>query len=165
MQYGKFRFADFGDLTWNKSYRLFCPDNMVGTADLYLITHHDISQDYKGAGPWEWGRASAPPAESHGLHPRAAILSAREDYIGRVATSEAWRDTRSSPGLEDIWQLHYQTQGGKLYNAPEPFIANMNTVDDQAHYIKVSAELDGSFTIVNSRNGFIKRYPARKAAK
>jgi competence protein ComEC len=160
--FGKFRYADFGDLTWNKSYRLFCPDNLVGTTDLYLITHHAISQDYKGAGPWEWGRASAPPAESHALHPRAAILSSREDYIGRVATSEAWRDTRSSPGLEDIWQLHYQAQGGKLYNAPEQFIANMSTVDDRANYLKVSVELDGSFTITNSRNGFAKRYAARK---
>ena len=40
--YGKFRYADFGDLTWNKSYRLFCPNNMVGAVDLYLISHHGI---------------------------------------------------------------------------------------------------------------------------
>jgi beta-lactamase superfamily II metal-dependent hydrolase len=159
--FGKFRYVDFGDLTWNKEYRLFCPRNMVGTADVYVITHHGISQDMKAAGMWEWGRASAPPAEIRGIHPRVAVLLSREDYVGRVSTPEAWRDTRSSPGLEDIWQIHYEAQGGKRNNAPDQFIANLSTVDCQAHYIKLSAEMDGSFTMTNSRNGFTKRYPAR----
>lgn len=163
LTYGKFRYVDFGDLTWNKEYRLFCPENMVGTADVYVITHHGISQDMKAAGVWEWGRASAPPPEIRGVHPRVAVLLSREDYVGRVSTPQAWRDARSSPGLEDIWQVHYQAQGGKRNNAPEQFIANLNTVDCQAHYIKLSAELDGSFTMTNSRNGFTRHYAARAA--
>jgi hypothetical protein len=31
-----------------------------------------------------------------------------------------------------------------------------------AHFIKVSARQDGSFTVTNSRNGFSKEYNARK---
>ena len=29
--------GDVGDLTWNKSYRLFCPNNMVGRVDAYVM--------------------------------------------------------------------------------------------------------------------------------
>lgn len=161
--YGKFRYADFGDLTWNKSYRLFCPTNLVGTADAYLITHHADSHQMKDSDIWNWGRSSATPAEVLALHPRVAFLSAGEDYIGRTSDdSEAWQLTHHSPGLEDIWQNHFQTQGGKENNSPEQFIANMHTVGDKGFYLKLSAEPDGSFTVTNSRNGFTKKYPARK---
>ena len=30
VEYGKFRFGDFGDLTWNKELELLCPENRVG---------------------------------------------------------------------------------------------------------------------------------------
>jgi len=102
MTYGKFRFADFGDLTWNKSYRLFCPNNLVGQVDAYVITHHGISMDLAAAGMWEWGVSSAPPAEVSGLSPRVALLSAGEDFVGRVSNAEALERVRHSPGLEDI---------------------------------------------------------------
>lgn len=160
--YGKFRYADLGDLTWNKSYSLFCPTNLVGTVDAYLITHHADSHQLKDSTIWNWGRSSAPPAEVLALHPRVAFLSANEDYIGRTSDdSEAWQVTKHSPGLEDIWQTHYATQGGKRSNSGEQFIANMHTVGDKGYYIKLSAALDGSFTVTNSRTGFTKKYPAR----
>jgi competence protein ComEC len=163
LQFGKFRFVDLGDLTWNKSLNLFCPANLVGAADLYLITHHGISEERHTVGEPDWGRSSATPPEVYGLHPRAAILSAGEDYVGRLSTSEYWQVVRHSPGLEDIWQLHYQTQGGPENNAPEQFVANMHQVGDGGYYIKVSASADGSFTITNGRNGFTKKYAARRA--
>lgn len=160
--YGKFRYADFGDLSWDKSYRLFCPMNMIGTVDAYLITHHGINYDMS-AGPVEWSHSGAPPAEVWALHPRVAFLSAGEEYPGRIGTPEAWQTTHRSPGLEDIWQIHYQTQGGKANNSSDRFIANPNIVGDQGCYIKLSAKADGSFTVTNSRNGYTKRYPARQA--
>lgn len=163
--YGKFRFADFGDLTWNKSMRLFCPRNLVGTVDAYVITHHGISMDPAANGIWEWAYSSAPPAEVSGLHPRVAFLLAGEDFVGRISTADAWQRVRKSEGLEDIWQVHYVGEGGPPNNAPEPFVANMSEVHDQAHFIKLSAEADGSFTVTNSRNGFTKRYPARKESQ
>jgi hypothetical protein len=165
LTYGKFRYADFGDLTWNKSYRLFCPINMVGTADVYLITHHGISLDIKATGIWEWGRSSATPPEVHGLRPRVAILSSEEGYVGRVSGEEATKTVQSSPGLEDIWETHYQAQGGQELNPREQFVANMYMVNDKGYYLKLSASPDGSFTMTNSRNGFTKHYPARKTAK
>jgi len=161
-RFGKFRFIDLGDLTWNISYRLFCPENKVGQVDLYMMTHHGLTIDRESQGAALWSASSDSPAEVYGLHPRVAVLSAGEDYVGRMATPEAWQTTRSSPGLEDIWELHYQAQGGEQNNSDEKFIACPNVNDCQGGtWIKVSAEQDGSFTVTNRRNGFSKRYPAR----
>jgi competence protein ComEC len=35
---------------------------------------------------------------------------------------------KDSPGLEDLWQLHYAVEGGKEHNLADSFIA---TVDEQ----------------------------------
>jgi hypothetical protein len=36
MSYGRFRTIDLGDLTWSREFMLMCPNNTVGTVDLYL---------------------------------------------------------------------------------------------------------------------------------
>ena len=163
--FGKFRFIDLGDLTWNVSYRLFCPSNKVGTVDLYMITHHGLSLDPEAVGQHS-SVTCCNPAEVYGLHPRVAILSSGEDYKIRISTPEGSQTVRHSAGLEDIWQIHYQAQGGKANNAPEQFVACLNTVDCQGgDWIKVSADEDGAFTVTNKRNGFSKTYPAPKAAR
>ena len=165
LTFGKFRFIDLGDLTWNVSYRLFCPSNKVGPVDLYMITHHGLSLDKEAVGKLSTV-SCCNPAEVYGLHPRVAILSSGEDYKIRVSTPEGWQTVRHSAGLEDIWQIHDLAQGGKANNAPEPFIACYNTVDCQGgDWIKVSAAEDGSFTVTNKRNGFSKQYAARKESR
>jgi hypothetical protein len=65
---------------------------------------------------------------------------------------------RSSPGFQDLWQLHYSLTAGADLNTPEQFIANMQAMDCQGHWIKVSARRDGSFTVTNTRNNFSKTY-------
>ena len=60
--YGKFRIADLGDLTWNKELDLVCPNNKLGTVDVYLSTHHGSSE------------SNAPPIV-HALRPRVAIIN------------------------------------------------------------------------------------------
>ncbi len=43
------------------------------------------------------------------------------DKGGSIKALEA---IHSSPGLQDLWQLHFSNEGGKEYNVPEAFIAN-----------------------------------------
>jgi len=71
---------------------------------------------------------------------------------------DAWQIVKDSPGLEDLWQLHYAVEGGKEHNVPDPFIANVDEHDQQGDYLKLTVESDGSFTVFNQRNKFQKAY-------
>jgi len=160
MCYGKFRFVDLGDLTWNTANKLFCPNNLVGKADAYMVTHHALSYT-REYGDYHWGESACSAAEVYGLHPRVAILS-----LGTgghtYGTSEAMKLLNGVPGL-DLWQTQFVSEGGeKGYNGPEAFIANLGEKSDKVPYIKLAASTDGSFRVTNSRNGFIKKYPPRK---
>lgn len=143
--YGKFRMADLGDLTWNKELDLVCPNNLIGTVDLYLTTHHGLDQ-------------SNSPAIVQALHPRVAIMN---NGARKGGVPSAWQIVKDSPGLEDLWQLHYSVAGAKEHNAPDSFIANVQEIGDDGDYIKVSAEQDGSFSVTNSRNKYHKEYRPR----
>ena len=100
---------------------------------------------------------------------------------------EVMKTVHSSPGLEDLWQLHFSVLSGQEYTVPGMFIAN--TTDEQqtampiaptpapqpgpgaapppahngtAYWIKVSAQRDGSYRVTNARNGFSKTYAPSK---
>ncbi|MGA2327778.1 MAG: MBL fold metallo-hydrolase [Bryobacteraceae bacterium] len=141
LRFGKFGFADLADLTWNKELALVCPSNPMGTADVYLITHHgmDIS--------------NSPPVV-RALHPRVAIAN---NGVKKGGSPAAWQAVRGSPGIEDVWQLHYSETGGKENNSPERFIANLEAAC-QGHWLKLAAEPNGAFTVTNGRNNFSKTY-------
>jgi hypothetical protein len=139
--YGDFRFLDLGDLTKKKELGLACPNNLIGTVDVYLTTHHGLDQ-------------SNAKAIVHAVHPKVAIMNNGSNKGG---TPEAWQIIKDSPGLQDIWQLHYALQGGKEHNVPDAFIANIDAGDD-GYYIKVTAEANGSFTVYNARNKNQKTY-------
>src|SRR5262249_28454651 len=53
VQFGKFRFADLADLTWNRQLTLLCPENRIGKVDLLLTPRHggDAPQAIWGMAP------------------------------------------------------------------------------------------------------------------
>jgi beta-lactamase superfamily II metal-dependent hydrolase len=162
--FGRFRMLDLGDLLWNNEYDLVCPRNMIGTVDLYLVTHHGLDR-------------SGSPALVHSVRPLVAVMSNGTRKGGAPST---FQTLRSSPRLEDIWTSHWSYAAGIEYNSPGVFIANVDsmatiaavltaTPDAQSsvqanaahrpgHYFKISALPSGTFTITNSRNGFSKTY-------
>jgi beta-lactamase superfamily II metal-dependent hydrolase len=141
IRFGKFRLANLADLTWNKELELVCPVNRVGTVDVYLSTHHGMN-------------LSGSAAMVHALAPRVAIMN---NGARKGGSPDVWQIVRSSPGLEDIWQLHYAVEAGRENNAPERFIANREE-RCQGYGLKLSARADGSFTVTNLRNGYAKAY-------
>jgi beta-lactamase superfamily II metal-dependent hydrolase len=143
--FGNFRALDMGDLTWNKEHELVCPNNKIGTVDLYIVSHH--GSDLSGS-----------PAFVEGIHPRVAIM---DNGARKGGSPSTWQTIHTSPGLEDIWQLHYAISGGKDNNAPDTFVANTDEVGDQGNWIHVTVHPDGSFVVNNSRNKFSKTYAPR----
>jgi competence protein ComEC len=72
----------------------------------------------------------------------------------------AWDVIHKTPGLEDLWQLHYSEEGGDAHNVGQAMIANPSG-PDKGNYLKLTAWPDGHFTVLNSRTGKEKQYAAR----
>jgi competence protein ComEC len=139
--FGDFRFVDLGDLTKDHELNLVCPNNLIGTADLFLVSHHGMG-------------LSNSKSLVHVLHPRAAVM---ENGAQKGNDPKAWQTVHESPGLKDLWQLHYSSASGADRNVSKDFIANLDGEAD-GHYVKLTAESDGAFTIVNSRNKVERTY-------
>jgi beta-lactamase superfamily II metal-dependent hydrolase len=165
--FGKFRTLHLGDLGWNQEFDLMCPTNRIGTLDLLVVSRH-----------------GQPSSNSellvHALQPRVGVMN---NGTRKGGQPDAMRVLYSSPGLEDLWQIHFSLLSGQEYTAPGIFIANMFDEpqasmplaaltlppgatgvppppqhNGPAYWIKVSARTDGTFTVTNSRNGFSKIY-------
>jgi len=108
--FGKFRLIDLGDLLWNREFDFMCPNNLVGTVDLYIVSHH-------GTDP------SGSAALVHGIQPRVAISQNGTRKGGTLQTS---RTLNSSPGFQDHWQMHWSYNGGTEHNPAGLFIANID---------------------------------------
>ena len=97
--FGKFRVAHLGDITWNKEFDLMCPSNPIGTVDLFVVSHH--------------GQAiSNADVLVHALAPRVGIIN---NGTRKGGQPDAMRILHSSPGLEDLWQLHFSQLSGQEY--------------------------------------------------
>jgi competence protein ComEC len=138
---GKFRMVDLADFEWDAERGLMCPNNPVGTVSVYVTSVHAQSK-------------AGSPALVHAIHPRVILM---DNGPKKGGAPESWPILRGSPGLEDIWQVHYSVLGGKDKNPPDDFNANLET-PCEARWLKLSANRDGSFTVTNSRNGFSKTY-------
>jgi competence protein ComEC len=139
--FGQFRFLDLGDLTKKKELELACPNNLVGNVDLFLVTHHGA--DLSNPKPLVWA-----------LHPRVAIF---DNGPRKGASPAAWQIVHDSPGLEDLWQLHYAAESDKEHNIDGERIANVKE-NCEGKFLKVTAETNGSFTLTNARTGATKTY-------
>jgi competence protein ComEC len=159
---GQFRAADFGDMWRTKELELMCPNNPLGTVDLLFASSHGAI-------------ASGSLPFVHGLRPRVVLMQNGTRKGGAV---EPMKTILTSPGLENLWQMHWSYNAGIEQNTPAQFIANVdepaqvasvltggggrgNAAHTPAYWLKVSASPDGSFTITNSRNGFRKTYAKR----
>jgi len=165
--FGKFRVLYVGDFTWNKEFELNCPNNRIGTVDLFVASRHGQS-------------SSNSEALVNAIQPRVTIVN---NGTRKGGQPEAMKILLNSPRLQDLWQIHFSQLGGQEYTVPGMFIAN--PFDDQqpamavapmrppqqgaqapppplhngtAYWFKVSAQTDGTFSVTNGRNGFGKTY-------
>jgi competence protein ComEC len=165
--FGKFRVLYLGDFDWNQEPQLVCPNNLLGTVDLFIVSRHGQP-------------SSNSQALVHAIQPRVAIMN---NGLRKGGQPSVMKILFTSPRLEGLWQIHAATLGGQENTMPGLFIANLDETtipvaavvlpppgtpppapapvhNGPAGYFKVSAQEDGTFTVTNSRNGFSKTYRA-----
>jgi len=141
LQYGKFTFLDIGDLSGPPLFALACPQNLVGPVDVYLVAHHG-------------GRDAAEPATLSAFRPRVAILN---NGTRKGGAPETFDLLHTMPSVE-TWQLHRSDVAADKNFADER-VANLN--EQAAHWLKLTAHQDGSFSVFNPRTQHRVDYPAR----
>jgi len=155
LTYGQFKFASFGDLTWDKEMELACPVNKLGTVTLLQATHHGFLNDNSGA-----------PAHVQALKPQVVVVN---NGSSKGWQNSAWETVMKSPGLEDTWQLHKAMGANHDQNVDESHIANLEqsgpswpmpatASECKGYWLKASIARDGRFTVTNGRTGFSKSY-------
>jgi competence protein ComEC len=126
LSYGDFDFIDLGDLTWNVEQQLVCPDNPLGKADLYMVTHHGIN-------------LSSNPALVKAIEPTVSIMCNGPKKGG---SPEVVFLLKSLPSLEAAYQLHRNVTSTEQDNTDRKNIANWDEKCN-GQFIKVSVEPTG----------------------
>jgi beta-lactamase superfamily II metal-dependent hydrolase len=133
---GRFQFFDGGDLTWNVEKRLVCPVNLVGTIDLFQVTHHgmDISNH---------------PTLVQSIAPVVAIMNNGPHKGGSPATVKL---LKSVPSIQAAYQLHKNAATGVEDNTDAALIANKDASGGE--FIQVRVAPDGlKFTVRIGEHG------------
>jgi competence protein ComEC len=139
--FGKFRMYDPVDLEAHNAHALVCPNNPIGTVDVYDINVHGQSKGFSAA------MASALNAP--------VIIEFKGNRKGGDA--DVWTNLHSLPAPPDVWALHFNEPAGAEKNPAPDFIANLPGPDGMKN-IRISANQNGTFTVSNERNGFSKTY-------
>jgi competence protein ComEC len=98
----------------------------------------------------------ADPATFAAFKPRVAIMS---NGVKKGGSLDAYQALHHAPGLEDVWQLHLSAAAGDS-NFDPMYVANLD--ETTANWIKIVANADGSFRVLNPRTGDSKLYPSRR---
>src|SRR3984885_3030503 len=111
LTYGKFKFLDLGDLTWDIEMQLACSVNKLGTVTLFQATHHGFVNDFSGA-----------PAFVLAVKPQVVVVNNGET---KGWQNSAWETVMKIPGLEDVWQVHQARGPNHDHNVKVEQIANL----------------------------------------
>jgi competence protein ComEC len=145
LTFGRFKFFDGGDLTWNIENRLACPKNLVGIVDVLQVDHHGME-------------ISNNPALIHALKPRVALINDGPRKGGEAGTYARLKDTKE---IEAIYQLHRNVRTTDKDNAPSGFIANDEEAC-QGNFIKLSVDATGkAYTVTIPAKQISRSYRTR----
>jgi hypothetical protein len=115
-------------MTWDIEHDLMCPNNPIGTVDLYFVSDHGLPDN-------------SSKEFVHAIQPRTAIVQNSARKGNSLVVLEV---LRTSPGFEDLWQLHWGSAAGVEWNSPGVFIANGTDPTDVATALTASAGRAGA---------------------
>lgn len=145
LTFGRFRFFDGGDLTWNIENRLACPKNLIGAVDVFQVDHHGVD-------------SSNNPSLTRAISPRVAII---DNGPRKGAESRTFATLKSSPELEAIYQLHRNLRTTDKDNTMAGYIANEEE-SCQGNFIRLSIEPNGkAYTVSIPAKQISRRFRTR----
>ncbi len=146
VQFGKFRFFDGGDLTWNQEMKLVCPRDLVGPVDVYQVTHHGLD-------------SSNNPVVLNTIKPTVAVMN-NGDRKGCLP--EVFANLQATSSIQRIFQMHKNLRpDGSVNNVEDKYIANHEPSDQcQGHFIHLSVAPDSqSYTVsIPSNDGLTETF-------
>jgi beta-lactamase superfamily II metal-dependent hydrolase len=142
---GEFLFLDCGDLTWNVEKKLVCPRNLIGTVDLFQVTHHGMS-------------ISNHPTLVETIQPAVAVMDNGPRKGGDPKTVAL---LKSIPSIKALYQLHKNAATRDAENTDPSLIANHDPVGGE--FIHASVATDGaSFTVRIGTDGPIRKFESHR---
>jgi competence protein ComEC len=123
LTFGRFKFFDGGDLSWNIENRLVCPKNLIGAVDVYQVDHHGTD-------------ASNNPTLVAALKARVAII---DDGPRKGGDARTFATLKSVKETEAIYQLHRNLRTTDKDNTLAGYIANEEEAC-QGNFIKLSVD-------------------------
>jgi competence protein ComEC len=109
LEFGRFRFFDGGDLTWNTETTLVCPVDRVGRVDVMQIDHHGLDM-------------SNNPVLLRTLAPSVVVFN---NGTKKGCGPQTFQTTRDLPSHPAIFQLHRNLRDdGNVINTTPARIAN-----------------------------------------
>lgn len=145
LTFGRFKFFDGGDLTWNVENRLACPKNVLGAIDVFQVDHHGTD-------------SSNNPKLMRAIQPRVAII---DSGPRKGAEPNTFATLKQTPQIEAIYQLHRNLRTRDKDNAMAGYIANEEETC-QGNFIKVAIEPDSQlYTVSIPAKHISRRYDTR----
>jgi len=132
MDYGSFRFFDGGDLTWNIEKILVCPQDLIGTVDVYQVDHHGLDQ-------------SNNPVLVKNLSPTVTVMN---NGPLKGCGPETINTLRQIPSIKASYQLHKNVRADSTFNTQPEFIANLKK-ECTGNFISLEVAPDGKTYSVN----------------
>ena len=146
LKFGEFDFLDTGDLTRNREFDLVCPQNRVGTVDVFQASHHGLD-------------VSNHPALVRSIEPRVAIVN---NGVTKGNMPLMFATLQETPSIKAVYQMHKTLRAdGTSHNVPDAFIANHDK-ECRGTFIKLSVAADGkSYTVTVPSTGHSQTYACK----
>jgi competence protein ComEC len=143
LTFGRFKYFNGGDLTWNVEHKLVCPKNIPGVVDVYYVDHHGMD-------------SSNNTDLVLGLNPKVAVIGNGPRKGAEVRT---FADLKKVPNVE-IYQVHRNVQTTNKDNTTAEYTAN-DEEQCQGNFIKLSVASNGKYSVTIPAKGITRNYQAR----
>ncbi len=127
LRYGDFEFFCGGDITWMVEHDLVCPNNTIGTVDLYMVNHHGFA-------------SSNNPTFLKSIKPQVAVLC---NGPRKGGNSDVIKMLEEFSFCKALYQLHWNVSIPVEDNTDPDYIANLNP-KQPGHFIKAHVHRNGN---------------------